>query len=189
MRSRSAHDLSDRCPACRLRHGFCICDDVVLVRPPLEIVVIRHALESLKSSNTARIASLALPSLRIVEYGVKDAPFDVSALALDGAGLLYPSTEPQTPSPPPRRLIVLDGNWTQARRMLLRVTALHTLPRVSVAPPASTPLRARDGVLAGRLTTIEAIAGALDALGMTGGADLRALGGLFARRILEMRGR
>lgn len=189
MRSRSAPDLAGRCPRCRLRLESCLCDQVQAVQPGVEIVVVRHALESLKSTNTARLAALALPSLRIVEYGAKDQPLDGWALVHEATCLLYPGPVQVPPSPAPTRLIVLDGSWSQARGMLTRVKAFHALPKLSVAAPQVAPLRARHAPRADQLTTIEAIAGALDALSLEGGEALRTLATLFAHRVLETRGR
>lgn len=188
MRSRSTPELAGRCPACRLRLERCLCDEVTRIAPDIEIVVVRHALEGIKSTNTARLAALAIPSLRIVEYGAKDHPVDGALLATAGACLLYPGPAPSTPPVLPTRLIVLDGNWTQARRMFMRLTALHPLPKLSVAPPAVAPVRARRAPAPAQLSTIEAIAGALEALSLDGGPNLRDLAGTFATRVLETRG-
>lgn len=191
MRSRTAPDFAGRCPECRLRLEYCICAEVPNIDPgrDFDIVVVRHALESLKSSNTARVAALALPCVRIVEYGGKDNPIDAEALvAAADACLLYPTSEPSTPEST-NRLIVLDGNWTQARRMLLRMTPLHSLPRLSVAVPESTPTRTRRAPDPRQMSTIEAIAGALDALSLDGGDALRGVAELFASRVMQMRGR
>lgn len=189
MRSRSHPDLAGRCPRCRLRLESCLCDEVQPVDPGIEIVVVRHALESLKSTNTARLAALAIPSIRIVEYGAKDQPLDGWALVHDATCLLYPGPAAATPSPAPTRLVVLDGSWSQARGMLMRVKAFHALPRLSVAAPEIAPLRARHAPQPAQLTTIEAIAGALDALCLDGGDALRDLSTRFATRVLETRGR
>lgn len=190
MRSRTAPDLAGRCPQCRLRLEYCICAEVRPIDPgpDFEIVVVRHAIEGLKSSNSARIAALALPCIRIVEYGGKDNPIDADALVAGAnACLLYPTTDPSTPKSV-NRLIVLDGNWTQARRMLVRMTPLHTLPRLSVAAPKLTPTRTRQAPDPRQMSTIEAIAGALDALSLEGGESLRVLAEVFASRVMVMRG-
>lgn len=157
------------------------------MNPGIEIVVVRHALETLKSTNTARLAALAIPSIRIVEYGAKDQPLDGATLVNEATCLLYPGPV-ATPSPAPTRLIVLDGSWSQARGMLTRVQAFHPLPRLSVPAPEVAPLRARHAPLPAQLTTIEAIAGALDALSLEGGEVLRSLANRFATRVLETRG-
>lgn len=192
MRSRTAPDFAGRCPECRLRLEYCLCAEVPTIDPgrDFEIVVVRHAIEGLKSSNTARIAALALPCVRIVEYGGKGNPIDADSLVAGANScLMYPTTDVATP-PLANRLIVLDGNWTQARRMLLRMTPLHALPRLSVAAPPSNPIhRTRQTRDPTRMSTIEAIAGALDALSLDGGKALRELAELFALRVMRMRGR
>ena len=158
------------------------------VRPRLEIVILRHALEANKQTGSARWAALAL-GCRVVDYAATAAPFDPASLPLEGAWLLFPGGEP-TPPPaaPPPRLIVPDGTWQQARRFAHRVPALRGLPKLVLgAAPAGPRLRqphAPEG-----WSTLEAIAAALALCGEpVPAALLRGLHQAVIRRSERMRG-
>jgi DTW domain-containing protein len=128
------------------------------------VVFLRHASERDRLSNTGHWAALALAGSAVVEQGVPNAPLDTAGLAGPGTWLLYPSPHPPPAgSGPPRRLVVPDGTWPQARRMVQRVPQLWALPRLSLPSPAVVPRLRRP--LAGGMSTLEAVAAALRSLG------------------------
>lgn len=134
------------------------------MRARTRVVIVRHFLERHRSSNTGRLAALALADCEIVEHGGPRAVDGPTRLpALDGAWLVFPEGKPTTvrPEPPPRQLVVLDATWSQARRMYRKIDALRGLPtlHLPVAPMPATRLREAPGP--GRVSTIEAIARAL----------------------------
>ncbi len=110
----------------------------------------------------------------------------------EGAALLFPDDErPEedgpTPMIRPALLVVPDGTWRQARRMVSRSEELRALPRLSLKDlPVSPSLRC---ALPGRSSTISAVA---QALGMLDGPDveaaLRSVQTMFVERTLKMRG-
>lgn len=126
-----------------------------------QVIIVRHHLERWRSSNSGRLAHLALPSSVVVDHGGAGGPAVLPPL--DGAWLVYPEGEPRTvaPVPAPRQLIFLDATWSQARRMYRKLGALRGLPilRLPDAPMPAARLRESPGE--GRVSTIEAIARAL----------------------------
>ncbi len=155
-----------RCRRCGLAEPLCVCAEVRPQATRTEIVIVRHAQERAKSSNTGRLAALALRRATLFDHGLPDAPLDADSLARPGTWLLFPEGPARAapPSPPPERLIVLDGTWPQARRMRQRIAALHGLPVLNLAPGVNRP-RMRRSPRAGHMATIEAIAAALQLLG------------------------
>jgi DTW domain-containing protein len=156
------------------------------------VLVLRHGFESHKSTNTARIAALALPTLRVVEYD-PGAPPDLDALIGEAAPawLLYPASggEPVIPEGAPRSLVVLDGTWTQTRKMSHKHPALLRLPRLSLPPGRVATRRLREAPSADARSTLEAIADALGALeGPQVSEPLHALHALMVERVLAARG-
>jgi DTW domain-containing protein YfiP len=125
------------------------------VRARTRVVIVRHAMERWKPSNTARLAALALPDSRIVEYGLADRA--EPPIPTDDAVLLWPEGDPDARA---GTLVVVDGSWSQARRMVQRVPALRRLPRLSLPPPPPRD-RLRREHLAEGMSTLEAIARAL----------------------------
>lgn len=124
--------------------------------------MLRHWNERVRTTNSGRWAALALERCEILDHGVPGAPLDPARIPLAGAAVLFPSPGP-LPSPLPETLVVLDATWAQARRMLHRIPALRTLPRLSV--PGRVAERLREPPITGGMSTIEAIARALDLLG------------------------
>jgi DTW domain-containing protein YfiP len=191
LRSRTADDLGGRCPRCYLPPTpTCLCDELPRLTPRLQLVIVRHALERKKSTNSARWAALALPRTRVETYGALDAPLDPASLVGPHTWVLYPHGAPtEPPAIPPTRLIVVDGSWTQARRILQKVDALRSLPRLSLPPPPPRP-RLRAQLKEEGMSTLEAIAGAYRLLGEPEVAE--ALETLFTRAVArseKIRGR
>jgi DTW domain-containing protein YfiP len=167
-----------RCPRCLLQQRVCLCAEVPAIATSTRVVIVRHHLERFRSSNSGRLANLALTNSVIVDHGGSGGPAKLPALA--GAWLLFPEGEAtlSRPSPPPSQLIVLDATWSQARRMYRKLDALRGLPilRLPDAPMPTARLRESPGE--GRVSTIEAIARALRLL--EGDEPAAALERLFA---------
>jgi DTW domain-containing protein YfiP len=150
--------------------AHCVCE---LVGPPHEsqpqILIVRHHWEAFKSTGTARLASLALSNLRLLDMTAEDpAPVRAALRELEGAWLLYPDgsatpREPDGGAPRPRVLVVLDGTWRQTRKMLRRLPELSRFPRYSLGPVAESlgRDRLREPPRAGARSTLESIADAL----------------------------
>ena len=137
-----------------------MCADLACIRSNTEIVLIRHVREAWLTSNTGRLAALMLSNVRVLPYGGGD-PFDETPLCGDDTWLLFPDAKPEVPPGRPRRLVVLDATFRQARRMSRKISGLHRLPRWTLdVPPLRTPGRRRPPRPDG-LSTIEAIALAL----------------------------
>jgi DTW domain-containing protein YfiP len=157
-----------------------VCALVPRVEARTRVVIVRHVLERWKPSNTARLAGLALPSCELWPYGgATDPPW---AQLGDGAWLLFPGGGAAVDEPP-RTLVVLDGSWPQARRMLQRIPALRGLPRLSLPAPAEAVPRMRRPPRPDGMATLEAIARALELLeGPAIAAPLDALHAEVVRR-------
>lgn len=180
--ARGPVDFSRRCPRCVFPREACICALARPIATRTRFLVLRHASELARPTNSARWAALALPNLTIRDYALLDAPLDVAALVEPGDAILFPSPHPPRLDPPPPRVVVLDGTWAQARRMIQRVPALQALPRIAVAAPsvrAADPMRRP--TIRGGVSTMEAIAAALHLLGEPEAA--RALEALHAEAL------
>ncbi|MBU8897549.1 DTW domain-containing protein [Corallococcus sp. M34] len=191
MRSRTPEDLAGRCPRCYLPTALCLCEHVPRVVTRTELLIIRHNKEAEKSSNTARMAALALPRCRIIPYGAPGKPFDASQLEAPDTWLLFPDAQPPEPgAPPPQRLVVLDGSWGQARRMAQRLPELRRLPGLRLPPPPPDSRRLRRPPHPDGMSTLEAMAGAIGHLeGEEVARPLYDLHELMIDRVLTSRGR
>ena len=149
-----------RCERCLLQRWLCLCAAIPTVATRTRIVIVRHHTERWRSSNSGRLAHLALPNSEIVEHGGIGGLAVMPALA--GAWLLFPEGTPTVRvETPPQQLVVLDATWSQARRMFRKLPALRGLPILRLPEPAIAVARMRESPGEGRVSTIEAIAQAL----------------------------
>jgi DTW domain-containing protein YfiP len=160
------------------------------VKTRTEVVVVRHERESWKSTGTARIAALAMPNLRIIDYG-EDAEPALSALPAEvagGAHLLFP-TDTQAPFQEVKRLILIDGTWRQTRRMFTKLPSLHGLPKLALPEKSARVMRLRDSKFEAGRSTLEAIAEAIALLeGEEAAAPLHTLHADYVERVFRARG-
>jgi DTW domain-containing protein len=172
--------LNTGCPRCRFDAALCLCAEVVPVETRARFVIVRHATEARRRSNSGRIAALALPRCEIVDVRETREPMNFDPPA--GAWLLFPGGGVPAPgTPPPSAVIVLDGSWLEAKRLFARMESLHALPRLSL-PPAPGTSRLRRPPSYG-MATLESIAHAVEVLeGPEKARSLHALYGLFVDR-------
>ncbi len=71
--ARGPVDLSRRCAHCLFPFEACLCPDVRRVETRTRFLVLRHASEHTRPSNSGRWAALALPGARLVEYALPGA--------------------------------------------------------------------------------------------------------------------
>ena len=144
------------------------------------VLILQHPRERHVPINTARLARLSLPDAilrRAVDFDGDSVVADALA-GRDGGPppyLLFPGPDAidlarERPAGPVT-LVVLDGTWWQARKLLRRNPRLATLPRISLAPATPSRYRIRREPHDHCVSTIEAIALALRALEGEGGAD------------------
>jgi DTW domain-containing protein len=127
-------------------------------------VIVRHAREAQKTSNTARWAALLVPGCELLGWGARPDAGHLGQLGRPGDWLLFPGGQ-ETPrgelaTAPPERVVVLDGTWRQVRRMLRALPGLQGLPRLSV-PPRPGRVGLRRAPSPGHLSTLEAMSSAV----------------------------
>jgi DTW domain-containing protein YfiP len=159
-------------------------------QPPLltrtRVVLLQHVLELTEKSNTGRHAAAVLAALELRVFGARDVPLKVDDL--EGAWLLWPGEPPpDLATVRPSTLVVLDGSWSQARRMMQRIPQLHALRRWSLPVPAGR--RSLREAPPGGMSSFEALT---EALGMLEGeavaARLRAVHEALVQQQLAQRG-
>ncbi|MFP2909017.1 tRNA-uridine aminocarboxypropyltransferase [Pyxidicoccus sp. 3LFB2] len=185
MSSRVA--LRPRCHRCNLPSHLCLCAEIPRVETRTRILLLQHVMEIAKKSNTGRVASLALTNSRLLVYGSPAEAIDTAVLSEPGTWLLFPDGPTAPPdAPAPRQLVVLDGSWSQTRRMTQRLPVLRTLPRLALPAPEPGMLRLRETTHPSGMSTLDAIARAVAVLeGPEASAPLERLAALRVQRIAE----
>ncbi|MED5371783.1 MAG: tRNA-uridine aminocarboxypropyltransferase [Myxococcota bacterium] len=191
--SRHTTGVDQRCSRCRLAPRLCLCGEVTPIPTAVELLVLRHVKERHKGSNSARLVDMACPNSSLRDWAVRDQPMDTSGLSGPGVALLFPMSEGAVAAEPEQiqRLVVVDGTWTQARKMLKRIPGLSELPRLDIGGlSAGQRVRMRRPPHPGMVATAEAVAHALELLeGPQAAQALIDLYELQVSRVWQSRGR
>jgi len=158
------------CPRCLRPETFCVCAQLPVLTSRIRVVILQHPREARLAICSAWLTHVALAGSEL-HRGIRfqDHPRVSSLCAAPGTALLFPGAG-ATPAgalraTPPATLLVIDGNWPQAQKMLRANPAIAALPRISVvaaAPSGYGGLRREPEE--GHLATIDAVAEALGAL-------------------------
>ena len=158
----SPRSVRPRCACCQRPPGHCLCHLLPRITADTQVLVIQHPDERRHALNTARllVGGLLGAELLVVER----LPESWNARLLDPAWrseLLFPG--PGVPivqavieDRRPRRLVLLDGTWRKARKLLYLNPVLQALPQVALPPGLSSRYRLRKAPMAEALSTIEA---------------------------------
>jgi DTW domain-containing protein len=157
-----------------------------------------HYREVMGTTNTARLARLAIPDCEVVLRGRPNVVLDADAILKAGyqSLLLYP-TEDAVPLTTdlvrsfgmPINLVVPDGSWRQASKVSKREVFLKDVPKVRIPAGELSRYRLRREPKAEGLATFEAISRALGII--EGGSTQKTLEDLFeimVTRTLASRG-
>ncbi len=159
------------CPRCGRPEIVCYCDAVERLDTKTRVVILQHPRERHVRINTARIARLCLPNSSL-HQGVDFSDDEQVRAALTDparpAALLFPGERAidvrATPPKGPVTLVVLDGTWWQAAKLLKSNPALAALPRYAIAPEQPSRYRIRRQPADHCLATIEVLAEVLGVL-------------------------
>jgi DTW domain-containing protein YfiP len=156
-----------RCGRCQRPQGHCLCPLIPSLSSHTRVLLLQHPDEQRHALNTARLAALGLQNAQL-EVGeiFADLP---QWLAQPGYRpcLLFPGEQAQplkaaAADELPLLLVVPDGTWRKARKLLYLNPALQTLPRVTLAHGNASRYRLRKAPSDEALSTLEAIVVALE---------------------------
>lgn len=160
-----------QCPRCTRPTERCLCALIPCLPSRTRVLILQHPSEVKHALNTARLAALGLSNaeLRVGEV------FESLAALLQQPGyracLLFPGEQAQglmafaeQHSELPLLLVVPDGTWRKARKLLHLNPLLAALPRVVLPAGLQSRYRLRKAPMPGALSTIEAIVTALNTI-------------------------
>jgi DTW domain-containing protein YfiP len=156
-----------RCERCRYAHRWCICTGFRAIDCPLAVDVLIHHREFWRPTSTGRLINRVIPSSRGHVFR-HDLPLNRAAIVQPGRTLwiLHPLGEPLPAGMPPADLqvLLLDGSWREAARMMHGVESWGRLVSLPMTGPSRYLLRDQQG--AGKYSTVEALLCLLQALGL-----------------------
>ena len=157
------------CSQCCRPLSHCLCALIPRLDSRSRVLILQHPSEAGHALNTARLAALGLVNaeLRVGEHFADLA--DLLAEPGYDACLLFPGEQAQLPTPQraeqrPLLLVVPDGTWRKARKLLYCNPVLESLPRLSLPEGLESRYRLRKAPMAGALSTLEAITETLNHL-------------------------
>lgn len=158
-----------QCPRCLRPQTHCLCPLIPHLDSRTRVLLLQHPSEVSHALNTARLAALGLSNAELIVGEVfEDLPKLLNRPGYQ-ARLLFPAEDAQplqvyAPNDQPMLLVVPDGTWRKARKMLHLNPLLAALPRVTLAEGGVSRYRLRKAPGPGALSTIEAIVQALETL-------------------------
>jgi DTW domain-containing protein YfiP len=159
-----------------MHRDLCFCAEIPRLSTRTRVSVLVHAKELKRTTNTGRLATLALTNSALYVRGLKDQEIDAHSL-VDTSDfqpfLFFPSDDAQELTPElirelapekPVHLIVPDGNWRQASKVHTRYEAFANIPRVKISKPNERTQFLRKETTPEGMATLQAIAEALGIL-------------------------
>ncbi|HZX16589.1 MAG TPA: DTW domain-containing protein [Pseudomonas sp.] len=158
-----------QCPRCTRPAERCLCALIPCLASRTRVLILQHPSEVRHALNTARLAALGLSNAELLVGEV----FESLAALLQQPGycacLLFPGEQAQSVmefagqhNELPLLLVVPDGTWRKARKLLHLNPLLADLPRVVLPAGLQSRYRLRKAPMPGALSTIEAIVSALN---------------------------
>lgn len=169
----SRRKTRDRCSGCRMRQTLCVCNVLPRFQLDTRLVVFMHCFEAKTTTNTARLACMALPNSEIRLRGLPNQRVSDEGLHKPESKslLLYPSEVAVELTPEfvrelkqPVTLIVPDGSWRQAARTIKREPALEGVTHVKLPPGPASMFQLRRAPQPHFVSTYESIARAVGIL-------------------------
>ncbi len=156
------------CRRCLRPETFCVCRGLGPIPSRTRVVLLQHPREARVAICSARLTRVALENAELHRgFSFEGHPRVREVIAAEGTALLFPGgvDAAAAAAAPPRALVVIDGTWLQAEKMLAANPAIAALPRIAIAPGRPSGYgELRREPAEGHLSTIEAVALALGAL-------------------------
>ena len=158
-----------RCPQCTRPLAQCLCSLIPSLPSRTRVLVIQHPDEAKHALNTARFVALGLQNVQLIIAETIEGLEQYLRQPGYHACVLFPGDEAQELSAyqadqQPLLLVVPDGTWRKARKILHCNPLLAALPRVTLPAGLISRYRLRKAPIQESLATVEAVCYALDIL-------------------------
>ncbi|MEO6954725.1 MAG: tRNA-uridine aminocarboxypropyltransferase [Polyangia bacterium] len=162
-------DGRSACERCRRPTSVCWCEHLPTLPTSTRVLLLQHPRERRMAIGTARMAHLSLPGSQLrVGIGFDEDRVVNELLAAGDAYLLFPGDRAHPPETLPRdrpvTLVVVDGTWWQASKLVKENPRLAQLPRVALSPTRLSEYQIRRQPADFCVSTIEALAETLEVL-------------------------
>lgn len=171
----------DRCGACLQPDFSCYCQWLQPFDPKIQFVILIHPIEVRRRIATGRMAHMSLMNSRLISGHNYTNNTELNRILDDPENhcmMLYPGrlSKNLTPMSAQERfdiipdnkrltLLVIDGTWSTARKMVHLSQNIKSLPRICFSPDTPSNFRVRKQPRRECVSTIEAIHHTLDLIG------------------------
>lgn len=156
-----------RCERCRYSPRWCICEGFRPLALPVRVDVLIHHREFWRPTSTGRLINRVIPASHGHVFR-HDLPLNRAAIVQPDRELwvLHPKGEALPSDRPPEnvQVLLLDGSWREAARMLQGVERWGRAVSLPMTGPSRYLLR--DQQSAGHYSTVEALLFLLEAFGL-----------------------
>lgn len=156
------------CPKCNYIKQNCVCEYITPVKHQVALHVLQHPSEVKNAKNTVKLLTLVSNNTQ-VHIGEQETDFEqlkkLHETNPSEFGLLFPSNEANTISTQQlhiKHLILIDGTWKKAKKILHLNPWLKHIPHFTFAEDISSEYQIRTSSVKGSLSTIEAAAYSLN---------------------------
>jgi DTW domain-containing protein YfiP len=156
------------CSVCRKAKKVCVCAALIPeTSAEIDVLILRSQSEVKRSRGTAWPLSCLVQNISILD-GDEVLGFEPE----DGDYLLFPKKDQDITEDSPvsddfrrvKRLIIPDGTWSEARRMVRTTPFLSSLPRMELKKDLKGEYKLRRAIGIGKISTLEAFREALSSL-------------------------
>mgnify|MGYP001049229948 CR=1 FL=1 len=151
------------CSVCHFPESTCICEHVVVCTNAIKVVVLQHPKEAQHAKNTVALLKLALSDFEIITGETAEDFLDIrKELQSRNPVIVYPGTDAiklpkERLSFTPDTLVLIDGTWKKAYKMIKLNPWLMTLPCVSFSDEYQNSYSIRKSPNKQSLSTLEAV--------------------------------
>jgi DTW domain-containing protein YfiP len=158
---------SVRCATCQLPTGRCICHLTPTMHTSIQFWLLLHPDEGRKPTNTARLIAATMPHTQVFVWQHTAPPpglLDLLSSPCFAPYVVFPHGDiarferlPEDPWHAEKvpAFVLLDGAWSQTRKMFVRSPYLRGIPCLTLPPTASSAYTLRQQRSTGYLSTVE----------------------------------
>lgn len=155
------------CEKCQFIISDCICPQIQSINNQTQVIVLQHRSEQNNAKNTVRLAKLIYQKITVLIGEHNDDFSELANLPIETTALLYPGEsakvlDDQCSKTDLTHLIVLDGTWKKANKLLFTVERLKQFRQVSFKQLPTNQYHLRKANRSDSLSSLEAIAYALE---------------------------
>jgi len=164
-KGQQTHNVSEAratCYTCYRPRAHCVCGFLQPFEAHTNLLLLQHPNEWRKYYSTAKLVKDSIINAELWR-GVTFSPENLQ-LAIDSheTFLLYPGSDAidceEVALTPRSRIMVIDGTWDEAQKIVYRNPMLHAVRRISFRKPLTSTYRIRRPPKGGYLSTVESIA-------------------------------